>query len=334
MKNTLMILFLLLSLCLEGQIVFSNCTEPQSVLEKLKEDATKLAVRRLFQIKSPDTIKIVLPNLYLDSTLSALTAIYNVQNSLERDTIFDILKISTNNPSVNSISISSEDTSWTNQWAMKKTHTGFIGIDTFLDKYKLTLQSYYFSSSSRLGTGYFATNLLLNMRALADSLKTIRGVKYATGGYKFDAPDIFYEVESSGNKLLTFNYKWGEDCDFAGCEKSRRWKFRIYPDCKVEYLGVSGTFLDFVLTNSENVNLNKQIDLYPNPASTLITVSSTYDFQVFEIINSTGQTVVKGNVKGNRVDIDLSKLFDGIYFIKLINLSTKLQAMKKFVLKK
>ena len=299
MKSTLILLFLLTSLLVKGQIFSSNCVATQSALDKLKESATKLAVRRLFQIKSPDTIKIALPNLYLDSTLSALTAVYNVQNSLERDTIFDILKISANNPSVNSISISSEDTSWTNQWAMKKTHTGFIGIDTFLDKYKLTFQSYYFSSSLRLGTGYFATNLLLNMRALADSLKTIRAVKYATGGYKFDAPDISYEVESSGNKILTFNYKWGEDCDFAGCERSRRWKFKIYPDCKVEYLGVSGSFLDFVITNIENINLTKQIDLYPNPASALITVSSTYDFQVFEIINSTGQTIVKGSVNNN-----------------------------------
>lgn len=339
MKNTLMILFLLLSLCLEGQIVSSNCTEPQSVLEKLKEDATKLAVRRLFEIKSSDTSQVFVPALALDSTLTALTAVYNARSLRERDTIFDMLKITVAPPNVNEMAIASTDTSFTNQWASQKTHTGFIAMDSLLDKYKFMLRSYS-NSYPFSGYGYanFKTPYLLNIKALRDTFTNVRGVRRVDGGFigfftNINGPSIYYEVEPSGNRILTFDYRWGEYCP-SGCEKIRKWKFRIYPDCKVEYLGASGRLLDFVLTNSENVNLNKQIDLYPNPASTLITVSSTFDFQVFEMINSTGQTVVKGSVKGNRVDIDLSKLFDGIYFIKLINLSTKLQAMRKFVLKK
>lgn len=84
----------------QGQVFTSSCTVSQPTLEKLKEDATKLAVRRLFEIKSPDTIKVTLPNLALDSTLSALIAVYNIQNLPQRDTIFNILKISANYPFV------------------------------------------------------------------------------------------------------------------------------------------------------------------------------------------------------------------------------------------
>jgi hypothetical protein len=331
MKSTLIFLILLISLSLKSQIINSTCTGSQSVIEKFKEDATKLAVRRLFAIKSPDTAKITLPNLALDSTLSALVAVYNVQNLPQRDTIFDILKISANYPLVNRISISSEDTSWLNQWAMKKTNTGFVGIDTFLDKYKFTLRSYFPPSFLPWGSGAFTTNLFLNTLALADSINKIKGVRFASSGGGLDSPNITYEVESSGNRILTFDYRWGEVCP-SGCEKSRRWKFRIYPDCKVEYLGASGRLLDLVLSNSENTNINKRIDIYPNPTTNQITISSTYEFQDYAILDITGKTVIKGTLYSKN-EIGVSALADGIYFLHLKNTDTQVRAVGKFVVK-
>jgi Secretion system C-terminal sorting domain len=328
MKNTFIFLLLLISLSLQSQIITSTCTGSQSVIEKFKEDATKLAIRRLNQINSRDTIKVIVPNLTLDSVLSALIAVYNVKNFPIRDTIFDILKISANNPLVKGVSITTSDTSWSNQWVMKKTKTGFVGIDTFFDNYKLTLQSYNPPYSS----GLFTTPLLLNSKALSDSIKLIKGVQYVTGGFNFDAPDISYEVEPSGNKLLTFSYRWGEYCSHSGCERSRRWKFRIYSDCKVEYLGVLGSLLDLVLSNSENTNINKPIDIYPNPTTNQITISSTYTFQDYAILDISGKTVLKGTLNSKN-EIGVSTLTDGLYFLHLKNTSTQARAVGKFVVK-
>ena len=78
----------------------------------------------------------------------------------------------------------------------------------------------------------------------------------------------------------------------------------------------------------------ENIAIYPNPATTQITISSSSTFQQFDIIALTGQTMLKGKLIENTTDIDVSTLPEGIYFIKLTNPLTQIRALGKFVLKR
>ncbi len=78
----------------------------------------------------------------------------------------------------------------------------------------------------------------------------------------------------------------------------------------------------------------ENIAIYPNPATTQITILSSHAFQQFDIIALTGQTMLKGKLSENMTDIDVSILPEGIYFIKLTNPLTQTRALGKFVLKR
>ncbi len=328
------LIILTFSIYTEGQTFQSTCTAPQTVIENLSRSATDLAVTRLYQIKSPDTVRVIVPKIHVDSTISALIAVFNLKNLPQRDTIFDLLKINAGYPDVTVFSIASFDTSWTNRWAKLQTLTGFGGIDSLLNRYKLGILSYNKDLFTLgLGRGYFQTAMLINAKAFSDSVKTIKSVRDANVSGSFDRPKInlFYEIEPNGNKIITFNYRWGEDCQ-AGCEKSRRWKFRIYPDCKVEYLGVAGRLLDFVLSESKELNQTEAVQIYPNPTQSRITISGKSDFRSYEITNISGQSVKTGAMNGSP-NLDVSELPEGIYLLKLTNPNTKTSAVGKFIVK-
>ena len=89
---------------------------------------------------------------------------------------------------------------------------------------------------------------------------------------------------------------------------------------------------DSINTSTEEIFEN--IAIYPNPATTQITISSSSTFQQFDIIALTGQTMLKGKLIENTTDIDVSTLPEGIYFIKLTNPLTQIRALGKFVLKR
>ena len=337
MKKIFIFLLLIISLSVQSQIVLSNCNVTQSLFEKFKEDATKLAIIRLYEVQSKDTAQAFVPSKTIDSTLTALVAVYNARNLPARDTVFNMLSFKVFYPALNQLYIATTNVSWTNQWAAKQTRTGFVGIDSILDNYKFTLKSYYDTYTTlRYGLGVFITDSMLNIRALRNRINTFEGVRYTEGGFVgfydyINGPNIKYQVEPSGNKLLLFDYRWGEVCP-SGCEKRRIWTFRIYPDCRVEYLGVSGKLLDFILSNSENNNLNKRIDIYPNPTTNHITLSSTDAFETYNIVDITGKTVLKGTLN-SKSEIDVAALPDGLYFLSLYNTSRQTRAVGKFVIK-
>jgi hypothetical protein len=83
----------------------------------------------------------------------------------------------------------------------------------------------------------------------------------------------------------------------------------------------SGTvFIDNVLFRKEalsvsNVNLNT-INIYPNPATEQVTLSSTNTIASVELFNSLGQKVLNLNADSNSVTINIANLSKGIYTIK------------------
>jgi hypothetical protein len=61
----------------------------------------------------------------------------------------------------------------------------------------------------------------------------------------------------------------------------------------------------------------ESIGLYPNPTTTSLTISSSEKITTISIANLLGQTVYTDNYNSNRVQVDVSALPTGVYFIKV-----------------
>ena len=84
--------------------------------------------------------------------------------------------------------------------------------------------------------------------------------------------------------------------------------------------GAGTVFIDNVLFRKEalsvsNVNLNT-FNIYPNPATEQVTLSSTNTIASVELFNSLGQKVLNLNADSNSVTINIANLSKGIYTIK------------------
>ena len=81
-------------------------------------------------------------------------------------------------------------------------------------------------------------------------------------------------------------------------------------------------------TNLGQVDLSKFVSIYPNPASTEITISTPIKFSDVKIVNSMGQ-IVQETKYNNTVSV--VELNSGIYFVQLFNENGNLLKVKKFI---
>lgn len=64
-------------------------------------------------------------------------------------------------------------------------------------------------------------------------------------------------------------------------------------------------------------NTLDQINIYPNPATTMITITSSANIKEIKIINLLGEVVSTNSPTNNQSTIDISQLSKGIYFIEV-----------------
>ena len=82
-------------------------------------------------------------------------------------------------------------------------------------------------------------------------------------------------------------------------------------------------------------NTNDEWNVYPNPSTGVLYIvnsSSVKEASQIQVINSIGQTVLEETITSNYKNIDLSKLNNGVYFVKIV--SDKYSAIKRVVLSK
>ncbi len=82
-------------------------------------------------------------------------------------------------------------------------------------------------------------------------------------------------------------------------------------------LDAVGVIHDLNHTEIANLNVNKQITIYPNPANEFIAIENITTHASFEILDITGKSVMsKSNDDSN---IDISILQSGIYYIRIFD---------------
>jgi hypothetical protein len=82
-------------------------------------------------------------------------------------------------------------------------------------------------------------------------------------------------------------------------------------------------------------NTNDEWNVYPNPSTGVLYIvnsSSIKEESQIQVINSIGQTVLEETITNNYKNIDLSKLNNGVYFVKIV--SDKQSVIKRVVLSK
>ena len=132
MKNTLLIIFILLGLFdLNGQTIQSSCVTQDSVLEQYREDADRLALRKIYRQNLTYRDSIVIPAIHSDTVLNALIAVYNAISLPARDTVVSMFNLhSFNNPMTNYIEVDADSNSlWMQQLKIGNIPTGSIYID-------------------------------------------------------------------------------------------------------------------------------------------------------------------------------------------------------------
>jgi PKD repeat protein len=80
-------------------------------------------------------------------------------------------------------------------------------------------------------------------------------------------------------------------------------------------------------TGIDNINLNREINIYPNPTSNQLTITTGQNISEVAIIDITGKTIMVA--KENTNTLNVTDLSDGIYFIQLI--TEERTITKKFV---
>jgi uncharacterized repeat protein (TIGR01451 family) len=82
-------------------------------------------------------------------------------------------------------------------------------------------------------------------------------------------------------------------------------------------------------------NTNDDWNVYPNPSTGVLYIvnsSSLKEASQIQVINSIGQTLLEETITNNYKNIDLSKLNNGVYFVKIV--SDKQSVIKRVVLSK
>jgi len=312
----LVFIILITSTTVEGQI---NCIAPDSIIEEYKDDADRLALRKIARLHLTYEDSIEIPQILSDSFLNQLIAVYNAVGIPERDTVIDMLNIHTFPDLIMNTVVVFADSNlnWMQQLHNGILPTGYQALDSLIVKYDLTIDKYntwynwffYHSVTFRSQVNY-------NIPALAGAFETLPDVYFsepnhvAGDGDDIDDNLILIVGENYGYDLF-YSFGWG-DC-LSGCIGNRTWWFKTYDNCAVEFVEVFGSSLPFTNTYEQASN---PILIQPNPFDDVIRIEGTSDVFEYAISDLNGRNIEKGKTTERKI-ANLEDLLPGIYVLSI-----------------
>jgi|SRR3990172_631433 len=211
---------------------------PESVRERYREDAARLALHKVDEIGGHLAEQVELPVNLINTIYYALIHIYNSRLPA-RDSVITLYDIHNYRDYYLYWVEVCADTAqaWAKVWQNGQRFTGNLEIDRLIRAYDLQVVDYSpFLSCCDLVT--LRSNRSLNTVALAKQFEEIDGVVAAYGGG--DGGDGNNIKAESKESYWQFEYSiaWG-DCHF-GCTCHHFWIFRVHTNGKVEYAGSYG----------------------------------------------------------------------------------------------
>jgi hypothetical protein len=330
MKSVIfLILVLMIMESSRGQIVPSDCTPSDVLVDYYTWDVRNLTLQRMFGLNSPDTALVRIPQAWQDTIMEGMAAISNAVPVPERDSVFNLYcvhDIAFSQYSITKELMVSVDTAyeWTQAWQNLVTLTGDPMIDTIVTRYALEVSEFY--NWSFANVALLATDSLWNIYALIDSLEAVPGVIYAEPNYLLGTAGKILYQKAGADRTFEFWFEWN-DC-FDGCDNAHAWKFKVYEDCSVEYLGFEDWWVFNYLPLPLPLNCNlfsaaNQIvpepafRVFPNPASDRITLIMNDTRRTgYFLTDPAGRTLRSGSFDGQTV-LDISELPAGYYMLQL-----------------
>ena len=301
------------ALCSYGQIVQSSCTAADSVVEKYIDDADRLALMRIFRngLSFADSVNIPIP--YSDTVRNALLAVYNAFSLPARDTVIEIFNIHAfpNIPLRRFSIFADSNLLWMQNIRNNIAPTGDPFVDSLIDKYSLTKKAYYpFGLQGSHIVDFEASNNL-NMKALSEIWKTIPGVENSVPDYLLGSGNTIYDSIYSDHVELIFDHAWA--CNYSTCLRHHFWKFNIYFDCTVEFMGSYGDQIPVLGTSNE---IKKPITVSPNPFNDNIQINGLSEPFTYLIVDTLGKLRISGSSDNGELK-NLNSLEKGIYMLSI-----------------
>lgn len=311
----------------------SSCDATEAFKALYKKDVEYLAMARMYQIQSPDTSLLLVPQSYQDTIMNGLAAIYNTGSQLEADSVFDWYCIHNTLPndylpygqmpafSVLDAKVPGDyDLAWTTNADMAALLASY-DFEVFEGCCNASNYEYNWGWAS------LVSSQILNVHAFKDSLVHLNPMVYFR-----DFSDIWMMIDNiisyhrSGDTLrYRFRLGWG-DCP-AGCTSDKNWYYTVYPDCSVSLDSTNFWIMDawpqgcLPLAITEAGNNQITFEVFPNPATSVINIkvaSSLIDSCDYKLYNSNGQVILSGHL-GNNTRLDLAHLPKGIYLLRLLS---------------
>lgn len=312
MKNIILSLFVFVFSNLSfGQTVISSCEAPDNIIEMYQSDADRLTIRAFYDQNSIYMDSIEIPEVYSDTVLEALIAVYNAIGLPERDSVVSIFDIhSFPNPTLNGFMVKADSSlAWMIQLKQGITPTGVSEIDSLMDLYDLTINDY-----STLTFGNPGSHLVvfdsknINITALSNVFLNMEGVEYVDpNGWAGDGNNITSTVDSDHVELI-YSFGWG-DCP-SGCIYRHYWKFKVYFDCSVEFVSSYGSIIPgFFLSETSNEPV-----LFPNPFTNHLQIKNVEVNSRYKLYNTVGQLLSTGKLNSEGI-LSLEFLPNGAYLL-------------------
>lgn len=314
-KNYLLLVLLTLPLFVCAQKVQSTCTASPSIVQLYQEDADRMALDRIYRqnLKYKDSFNI--PTVYSDTVLRALLAVYNATSLAARDSVAKYYQIHIyGKASVNSFKLYADSTlPWMRKLRQYNVNTGNPTVDAILSKYSLTVKDVYKPSFASYCEITFKSASNANLQIAMNELKNISGVNYVQHDYYYGSGNMIKDSIYTDHVELVYSYGWGDCHSF--CIYRRYWKFNVYFDCSVEYLGSWGNSAPI---NWTNINDVEQFDfkVYPNPFQHSFSIDGLDEAVEFKLTDVYGKCYKSGICVGGVInDLDLPA---GIYLLSFI----------------
>jgi hypothetical protein len=330
MKKNILLFFLICTIAVKAQVP-SSCSVPTALWTHYERDIKNLTLKRMYQMQTPDTALIHMPHAWTDTVAEGLAAIFNASSIPEVDSIFNLYCVHDVNDvyiAGNSIMVRVDlNYPWAQAWQNLSSMTGNAFIDTMMVRYDLQVTGFY---NWTIGDyAILETDSIWNVYALTDSLETEPGViSGELNGMIGGAGHMSYNTIGA-DRYYEFYFEFN-DC-FDGCDNYHNWRFRVGPDCSVQYLG----FIDWGFFGiqplppplncntfvSVKENISSSFTVYPNPAVTATTVTLKNKLQnkpVLLLYNVEGKEVkhITG-VTQSEINIEISDLNQGLYIFRI-----------------
>lgn len=320
--------FFLLMLCFfhacHAQTV-SSCTAPDSIVKKYVNDADYLALQRVLASGNNYKDSVTIPQIWTDTSLRALLAVYNVVGIPARDSVVKMYPVHIHrSTALKDFSIGAAPTEpWMVQLKNSTIPTGNTVLDNLITKYHLHLGNYITAGVGGTHTVEFYSDSNYNVPKMQSEFMGVSGVANFAPGTPSGTGSYILDTVTSTYVALSCWYGWG-DC-LSGCLFYHYWNFRIAYDCKVTYMGSGGSKLDPVRIAEVPTDLSTTV--YPNPATDEVHITIKYDaYSLAKVVitDITGRVIysmplTQLSMSDHTVTVPVQNLLPGTYFYRVVN---------------